>query len=1138
MKPIRLTNGDKRLIALCAMIFIVSVFVGLMWFDDAMPEASIDFQFNRADTRDLAVKTLAEQMELAIPSGFRHAGIFSYDNRAKVYLEKELGLESAQEVFGDDVHLWSWRHRWFLPGEKEEVRAWIAPDGHVVSLDHLVREDAEGADLSRPDALALADGFLRDILNLNGEYERVYKKLELQEGQQAKRPERTDWTFTWTLKGFEPVEGSDYRYEVSLIGDKPGGYGEYLHVPETWQADYSRLRSYNQLAGGVASLLMVATMIALVVIFIQKLRGQDIHWRTAIWFGIIAAILTYANQLNGLPNDLYGYDTTTSWSGFLLQQILVGLLASVGVGVMIALLTAGAESIFREMHPELPALPTMFSGRGLRTKRSFLNIVLGITMTAFFFAYQVLFYMAASSLGGWSPADVPYDNLLNTAMPWLAVLLIGFMPAVSEEFLSRMFSIPFLEKIFRRRHLWLAVVIPAFIWGFGHAGYPNQPFWIRGLEVGVAGVIVGWLFLRFGILAPLLWHYTVDAFYTGFLLFGSDNLYFVITAAAGAGLILVPLVVALAAYLRRGTFEPETGLTNADLQLGVREEGEAESIMQKPDESHSPKLDAGKPMRPALPTTLRIAAGGLLLLGLLLKPASEVGDFLRFDVSSSEACSAFADSLRELGWADPDTLSLGAYLSGGWSGASSPWAYELKHTGSLDEFNERAATLYGVGRWTVRAWKPENRLRFSGLVDGETGAVVRMSAMLPEEMPGESLAVDVARLRADSVMTAWGVNIDTLNRAEESTQTRPDRLDHRFVYETFEDDPRNVGEGKLRWTVDVDGGYISAGKYPTLKVPEEWERDREASTGLRTARRITVIVLRALAVGYLITLLLIKTKAGLVPWRQSLLRALVPTAIFALTLPSVVHQVKGAYFYSVQLPWNVFIGSSIVSTLITLAGVYLVFLLLFAALAGLFPNASSALSVPRRDGSLTDILLAAAGSMGALLLAGVFEGFLSAAKPGWIAWGGWPVRESMAAPSLTLVLLGGAVMRTAALAFISIVLVYLYRDTFRSTALRILLLLLLLIAGQNISAVGAGEWIASLMTTAFGLAAMAVMLAVFARGSAVRVIAASWSLALVSITFNTWQMMPAARPAAVGALVLGLALMVAWLLGVSRKQAA
>ena len=74
------------------------------------------------------------------------------------------------------------------------------------------------------------------------------------------------------------------------------------------------------------------------------------------------------------------------------------------------------------------------------------------------------------------------------------MLFAGFFPALTEEFLSRAFSIPFLQNVFRSRLF--AIVLAGFIWGFGHSTYPNQPFWIRGVEVGLVGVVAGFLMER------------------------------------------------------------------------------------------------------------------------------------------------------------------------------------------------------------------------------------------------------------------------------------------------------------------------------------------------------------------------------------------------------------------------------------------------------------------------------------------------------------------------------------------------------------------------------------------------------------------------------------------------------------------
>ena len=71
----------------------------------------------------------------------------------------------------------------------------------------------------------------------------------------------------------------------------------------------------------------------------------------------------------------------------------------------------------------------------------------------------------------------------------------------------------------------LAVVLPAFVWGFLHSNYPQEPAYIRGIEVGLIGIVAGLVMLRWGIWATLIWHYTVDAFLISTSLLRSHGAY-------------------------------------------------------------------------------------------------------------------------------------------------------------------------------------------------------------------------------------------------------------------------------------------------------------------------------------------------------------------------------------------------------------------------------------------------------------------------------------------------------------------------------------------------------------------------------------------------------------------------------------
>src|SRR5262245_26506069 len=123
----RLDAGDRRFLLICLLVTGASLWIGIRYFYPAFPEASIDFRGTRESSAPIAVRFLeAQGVTLA---GYRHAARFQYDEDAKVFLERELGLERANAVMARELKLWRWGHRWYRPLEREEVQVEVAPSG-------------------------------------------------------------------------------------------------------------------------------------------------------------------------------------------------------------------------------------------------------------------------------------------------------------------------------------------------------------------------------------------------------------------------------------------------------------------------------------------------------------------------------------------------------------------------------------------------------------------------------------------------------------------------------------------------------------------------------------------------------------------------------------------------------------------------------------------------------------------------------------------------------------------------------------------------------------------------------------------------------------------------------------------------
>ncbi|HMC62496.1 MAG TPA: hypothetical protein VKJ01_25095, partial [Candidatus Solibacter sp.] len=155
----RLGSSDYRFIAICLALLAGTVWFSTGNFYRAFPEASIDFRVSREDALQTAGRFLAEQgLNVA---GYRQAARFDFDDEAKTFLEREAGLERANQLMGTRVRLWRWAYRWFRPLQKEEFSVEITPKGELAGFEHEIPEDAARPDATPEQARALAENFIR-----------------------------------------------------------------------------------------------------------------------------------------------------------------------------------------------------------------------------------------------------------------------------------------------------------------------------------------------------------------------------------------------------------------------------------------------------------------------------------------------------------------------------------------------------------------------------------------------------------------------------------------------------------------------------------------------------------------------------------------------------------------------------------------------------------------------------------------------------------------------------------------------------------------------------------------------------------------------------------------------------------------
>jgi membrane protease YdiL (CAAX protease family) len=741
-----------------------------------------------------------------------------------------------------------------------------------------------------------------------------------EEANSTERPNRRDWSFTWERRGFKAParpDGAPYRLRVTLQGAEVGGAEEFLKVPEAWQRDFQRLRSSNELYENIALVPYVLLNGGLLWVLFDFSRRGLIRWRGALKLGLILAALFFVMLANQWPLARANYDTNSSYTGYFVNRMVQAALGSLALGLIVSLTLAGAEPFYRRNQPDRLRLGATFSLSGIRSKEFFRSCVIGLGMAAGHIGFVVLFYLLGKNFGFWAPQDINYTDVVSTALPWVYPLTIGVYAATSEEFLFRLFAIPYLLRITGSR--FLAVLIPAFVWGFLHSNYPQEPGYVRGIEVGLIGIVAGWVMLRWGILATLVWHYTVDALLISLFLLRSGSSYFRIAGAlVGAG-ALIPLAVSGVFYLARRRFEPDEALLNR-----------AEPLVEAAGEPAPAETEVrGVPYEPLASRTLTLAlACGALSMLLLATKAETIGNFVRLAVDARQAAARADELLRQRNVNPRNWWRATTFES-----TFDPYANEFlrRHVGiagANQTYREKVPSAF----WRVRYFRDFQKEEYAVVIRTD-GSLHSVHHLLDEKAPGASLTKEQAQSRAKVFLRdAKGLDLSKWKLVEATSDKRPARTDHAFTWEEIEPVGRPAAgqeAAHVRTEIRVQGDEVS-GYRVFVKIPEEWRRRQTENTLALTIYRDALIVLVAV-LGVTVLVIFFKNlkqrAAASIPWRR-----LVGWAVWGLlaTLITFGNSLPRIFAgYPTDYPLKTFAAATVILLLLAAGFLYSVLFFLF-----------------------------------------------------------------------------------------------------------------------------------------------------------------------------------------------------------------
>jgi membrane protease YdiL (CAAX protease family) len=854
----RLTSANKLALLLWVVAGIAGALFAHKYYFRAFPEASVNFKISRAEALARAKEFLASEGQDA--ASYKSAIVFNVDDNAKTYLERETGLEQANRLMSSELNIWNWDVRFFKPQQEEEFHVRVNPAGQVVGYKHHVEEARAGATLERAAAQYDAENFLESKLGIKSGWDLLPEEIN-----SVKRPNRLDWSFTWEKHGFR-AKDAPYRLNVVLQGDQIGNSEEYLKVPEAWERSYAQLRSTNLLYNQIAIIPYILLMGSALWLGISLWRKGQADWMGALKLGALVAVLYFLMQINQWQSMRASYDTHASYGSFVALQILLNILMAIGTALTVTMVLPGAEPLYRATQPDRLRLNKALTLRGLQSKEFFSAAVVGLSLAAAHIGFIVAFYMFGSKVGIWAPQDLNYSDAVNTSFPWIAGVAIGLLASTSEEFLFRLFAIPFVGHLTKSRVL--AIILPAFSWSFLHSAYPQEPGYTRGIEVGIIGIVAGIVMLNWGILATLIWHYTVDASLVGLLLVRSNSMYFKISGVIVGAAALAPLAFSAVAYLRRGYFAPVDDLLNRAVPApdisGVDEVAD--------DLEPTGKARVYDALTPGL---IGVLVACLVIGGLLAwrvkQPA--IGDYLKLSVNARTALNEAADVLRTRG------IELRSYHHAVLlANTTDPVTNEfLRERVGVARVNEIYDKEVPGALWRIRYFRDSQPEEFAVVLRPD-GALHSVHHILSEDAPGATLSKDEAEKRAeDYLQKTKQIDLAQWTLLEAKSDKHPHRVDHQLTWEQNRvlDDSGTQADSKshahARIEVAVLGDEVA--NYRTyIKIPDDFRRRQSELT---LPRVLISMVLPSLVLGGLMIVALIvflknlrSDDAHSIPWRR------------------------------------------------------------------------------------------------------------------------------------------------------------------------------------------------------------------------------------------------------------------------------
>ncbi len=866
------------------------VFMVFRYFGDAFSVLDLDVRMSREQAISEA-RRLADDRKLSTAKLTESAAGFAGDSAVQTFIELEGGGKPALKpllggVGGDEFSLYKWRVRLYTPGEEREVQIAFTPDGRPSGFFSKVAEAQPGAALSSDDARALATATAtRDWAVDFARYRPLTASAVTRPGKRVDH----EYIYERKLENAPSIGEGRLRLRLIVSGDRLTRVQRFIFVPEAFARRYETLRSANNTIAAFASVGagLLYGLGGCLIGLIWLMRRHAVRWGPSAKWAAVVAVLIAGAGLASISSSWFNYDTATSASTHLFGRVVQAVAGGVVTWLLLTVVFATAEGLGRLAFGSHPQLWRTWRTPSANSRAVWGRTLAGYAWIGFDLAFIAAFYFLVQRyLGWWSPSDTLIDpNILGTPQPWIPPVANSLQAGMMEEALFR--AVPLagaalLGRHFGRERLFIviALVVQALIFGCAHANYPGQPAYARPVELFLPALVWGLVYLRYGLVPGMLFHFGFDLVLMSIPLFVTEVPGIVFDRAMVIAILSIPIAVLVVQRLRAGRLidlpdsernaaaprsDPRTEPLSRAADDAVLEVVDAAAASIVPSNDASARVSASASMSASSSASSSPRTRFDLVFLAVFAVVGAIGLAIKLAIPYDAPGLAVSRD-QALAIAERALAARGVPLDTRWQ--RSVKAVAVTDSG-INRFvwREGGGSLYArlIGNvlppphWEVRF------ARFDGdVAKRESWRVVVVDDRaapdgirviehdIPEAAPGKRLSEADARAIAERAIEDWlHLPASGLKRVSAESIEKPSRVDWVFVHANPAVILPSGGEARIATEVDGDQ-VVSLGR--TLFVPDAWTRDeRHRNENLLIPRVLLGLIGLAFVIAFLVS---------------------------------------------------------------------------------------------------------------------------------------------------------------------------------------------------------------------------------------------------------------------------------------------